>query len=44
MAFGVPIFVIILPPYKEIMSTIKEMLRALASHAQARQSYHVGLI
>jgi len=41
--FPVPLFVVILPAYKEEMSTLEETLRVLASHAQARHSYHVRL-
>lgn len=37
----VPLFVIILPAYKEEMSTLEETLKVLASHTQARTSYHV---
>lgn len=37
----VPLFVIILPAYKEEMATLEETLRVLASHLQARASYHV---
>lgn len=36
-----PLFVIILPAYKEEVSTLEETLRVLASHPQARRSYHV---
>lgn len=36
-----PLFAIILPAYKEEVSTLKETLRVLASHPQARRSYHV---
>ncbi|CAK4024836.1 hypothetical protein AC578_2731 [Lecanosticta acicola] len=39
----VPLFAIILPAYKEEMATLEETLRVLASHTQARQSYHVYL-
>lgn len=35
------IFIIILPAYKEDIETLKETLRVLTCHAQARQSYHV---
>ncbi|SMQ51797.1 unnamed protein product [Zymoseptoria tritici ST99CH_3D7] len=38
-----PSFPIILPAYKEEVSTLEETLRVLASHPQARQSYHVYL-
>lgn len=36
-----PLFAIILPAYKEEVSTLEETLRVLASHPEARQSYHV---
>lgn len=36
-----PLFVIILPAYKEEMATLEGTLRVLASHPQARSSYHV---
>lgn len=36
-----PIFAIILPAYKEEVSTLEETLRVLASHPRAHQSYHV---
>lgn len=38
---SMPIFVIILPAYKEEIHTLLETLRVLASHPQARQQYHV---
>lgn len=38
-----PLFAIILPAYKEEVSTLEETLRVLASHPQARRSYHVRL-
>lgn len=38
----VPLFIIILPAYKEDMSTLEETLRVLAAHTQARSSYHVS--
>lgn len=38
----VPLFLIILPAYKEEMSTLEDTLKVLASHTQARASYHVG--
>jgi len=37
-----PLFVILLPAYKEDMGTLEETLRVLASHAQARHCYHVS--
>jgi hypothetical protein len=37
-----PLFAIILPAYKEEVSTLEETLRILASHSLARQSYHVS--
>lgn len=37
----VPLFIIILPAYKEEVATLEETLRVLASHSQARTSYHV---
>lgn len=36
-----PLFVIILPAYKEEMSTLEETLKVLASHDQAAESFHV---
>lgn len=39
----VPLFAIILPAYKEEIATLEETLRVLASHTQARQSYHVRI-
>lgn len=36
-----PLFAIILPAYKEQVSTLEETLRVLASHPEARRSYHV---
>ncbi|KAK4548738.1 hypothetical protein LTR36_008511 [Oleoguttula mirabilis] len=41
--FPDPLFVIILPAYKEEMSLLEETLRVLGSHSQARYSYHVYL-
>jgi len=41
--FPVPLFCIILPNYKEDMETLEETLRVMASHPQARYSYHVFL-
>ncbi|KAK1061208.1 hypothetical protein LTR74_011218 [Friedmanniomyces endolithicus] len=38
-----PLFVILLPAYKEDMGTLEETLRVLASHAQARHCYHIYL-
>ncbi|KAK5766393.1 hypothetical protein LTS12_003310 [Elasticomyces elasticus] len=38
-----PLFVILLPAYKEDMGTLEDTLRVLASHGQARESYHVYL-
>jgi MFS superfamily sulfate permease-like transporter len=40
--FPVPLFVIIIPAYKEEMETLEMTLRVLASHSQARHCYHVG--
>lgn len=40
--FPVPLFVIIIPAYKEEMETLETTLRVLASHSQARHCYHVG--
>lgn len=40
----VPLFAIILPAYKEEVATLEETLRVLASHMQARASYHVRLL
>lgn len=37
-----PLFAIILPAYKEEVSTLEETLRVLAAHPQARESYHVS--
>ncbi|KXT01742.1 hypothetical protein AC578_2731 [Pseudocercospora eumusae] len=39
----VPLFIIILPAYKEDMSTLEETLRVLGAHSQARSSYHLYL-
>jgi len=39
--FPVPLFVIIIPAYKEEMETLETTLRVLASHSQARHCYHV---
>ena len=39
-----PLFVTILPAYKETMATLEETLRVLASHSQARHSYHVRFL
>jgi hypothetical protein len=39
--FPVPLFVIILPAYKEEMDTLEMTLKVLASHPQARHCYHV---
>jgi hypothetical protein len=41
--FPLPVFVIILPAYKEEMNTLEETLRVLAWHPQARHSYHVRI-
>lgn len=41
LAFPAPLFVIILPAYKEDLETLEETLRVLASHPQARHCYHV---
>lgn len=41
VTYPMPLFVIILPAYKEEMSTLEETLRVLGSHPQARHSYHV---
>lgn len=40
--FPVPLFIIILPAYKEDMDTLETTLKVLASHPQARHSYHVS--
>lgn len=40
-AVTTPLFVIILPAYKEEMETLEETLRVLGSHAQATHCYHV---
>ncbi|KAI7084879.1 hypothetical protein KC356_g6386 [Hortaea werneckii] len=42
-ALQIPMFVIILPAYKEEITTLEETLRVLASHPRARQSYHIYL-
>jgi len=42
VTYPLPLFAIILPAYKEDMATMEETLRVLASHPQARHSYHVG--
>jgi hypothetical protein len=39
--FPVPLFVIIIPAYKEEVETLEMTLRVLASHPQARHCYHV---
>lgn len=41
VSFPVPLFIIILPAYKEEMATLEETLRVMASHPQARHCYHV---
>ena len=41
VTYPLPLFVIILPAYKEEMSTLEETLRVLAAHPQALHSYHV---
>lgn len=41
--FPCPLFVILIPAYKEEVETLEETLRVLASHPQARHSYHVYL-
>ncbi|EMC95883.1 hypothetical protein BAUCODRAFT_148743 [Baudoinia panamericana UAMH 10762] len=38
-----PLFVIMIPAYKEDMGTLEETLRVLAAHPQARHCYHVYL-
>lgn len=43
ISFPAPLFAIILPAYKEEMSTLEETLRVLASHPQARHCYHVSV-
>jgi hypothetical protein len=40
--FPIPLFVIIIPAYKEEVETLEMTLRVLASHSQARHCYHVG--
>ncbi|KAI7314121.1 hypothetical protein KC315_g11458 [Hortaea werneckii] len=42
-ALQIPMFVIILPAYKEEITTLEETLRVLASHPRAQQSYHIYL-
>lgn len=44
ISFPAPLFVIILPAYKEEMSTLEETLRVLAAHPQARHCYHVSVL
>lgn len=44
LTFPVPLFVIILPAYKEDMETMETTLRVLAAHPQARHSYHVCIL
>lgn len=39
--FPVPLFVIIIPAYREEVETLEMTLRVLASHSQARHCYHV---
>lgn len=41
MTYPSPLFVIIVPAYKEAVETLEETLRVLASHPQARHAYHV---
>ena len=41
LTFPVPLFVIIIPAYKEEVETLEMTLRVLASHSQARHCYHV---
>ncbi|KAK5131172.1 hypothetical protein LTR08_001258 [Meristemomyces frigidus] len=41
--FPDPLFVIIIPAYKEEMSLLEETLRVLGSHPQAQYSYHIYL-
>lgn len=41
MALPAPLMVIVLPAYKEEMATLEETLSVLASHIQARSTYHV---
>jgi len=43
VVYPAPLFVIILPAYKEEMGTLEETLRVLASHPQARHCYHVRI-
>nr|POF14946.1 hypothetical protein CFP56_71893 [Quercus suber] len=42
-AIPAPLFVVILPAYKEEMETLEETLRVLGSHTQAHDCYHVYL-
>lgn len=44
ITFPVPLFVIILPAYKEEMETLEMTLQVLASHSQARHCYHVRFV
>jgi hypothetical protein len=41
-SYPTPVFVIIIPQYKEEMQTMNETLRVLAAHPQARHAYHVS--
>ncbi|KAK3066523.1 hypothetical protein LTR53_017090 [Teratosphaeriaceae sp. CCFEE 6253] len=43
ITFPAPLFVILLPAYKEEMETLEQTLRVLGSHAQARHCYHIYL-
>ncbi|KAK5114192.1 hypothetical protein LTR62_002762 [Meristemomyces frigidus] len=43
VTYPVPLFVVILPAYKEDMHTLQETLRVLGAHPQARHSYHIYL-
>ena len=40
-SYPTPLFIVILPAYKEEMETMEATLRVLASHSQARRAYHV---
>lgn len=41
IAYPSPLFVVIIPAYKEAVETLEETLRVLASHPRARHAYHV---
>lgn len=42
--YPLPVFVIIIPAYKEEIETLEQTIRVLGSHPDARSSYHVRRI